>query len=354
MSRNVSYFPPYSQEENVVTNAVLLLLSHVHRLAPVIFSNLLTTITNKEYDVGPIFTNQIRVKGGEGIPDALIQQNPFEIYVETKLGDDIGIKQIKSHLVTIKKNEKQVGNSVLLGLTRASLDEKTKAKFKALGKKESVEFHATTFKDLADIIEGFSSEFRVDLNLLLQEYRGFIQERGLVPLSENKLLINPCGTSYDQNIKHHIYHDQPGRSKMFCKYLGLYKDKRVSRIGKVKAVLVAKIEDKKVIVQDSYKLPWMGNTEYLPNKTELNRILGIVDGSSSYYNLAGESVRYYIVDEFVPTNFKKISKHGIQGHRYFTLDSDDEKVDGAIPEVFADGEPDIQTIADALSKQTWT
>ncbi len=30
--RNVTYFPPYSQEENVVTNSVLLLLSHVNRI----------------------------------------------------------------------------------------------------------------------------------------------------------------------------------------------------------------------------------------------------------------------------------------------------------------------------------
>jgi len=71
--RNVSYFPPYSQEENVVTNAVLLLLSHVNRLAPTIFSDLLTSITDEAFAIGPTFQNQVKIRGGQGIPDALIR-----------------------------------------------------------------------------------------------------------------------------------------------------------------------------------------------------------------------------------------------------------------------------------------
>ena len=351
--RNVSYFPPYSQEENVVTNTVLLLLSHVHRLAPGIFSNLLTTITEDEYAVGPTFHNQVRVQGGSGIPDALIQQAPFEIYVETKLGGGLAADQIAAHLTTIKKNETAPGSSILIGLTGTAIDQALYNELRDLGKSNGVRFCATTFSEIADILENASADFRIDLNFILEEYRAFIQERGLVPVSENKLLINPCGESYAQNKLHHIYHDQPGRSKVFCKYLGIYKEKSVLLIGKVLAVVNARIEGNRVVITENHQLSWTRGEPHQPTKEELNRILGIVDGSD-YYNLRHEETRYYIVDRFVETNFRKTSKHGILGHRYFNLDSSATNEPGAVPELFKNQEPSLEMIASALAGKTWT
>ena len=83
--RNVTYFPPYSQEENIVTNAVLLLFSHVNRLAPNLLQGILNNLTDEELQLGPIFSNQ--VKGTKSVIDAVISQTPFEIHIETKLGD---------------------------------------------------------------------------------------------------------------------------------------------------------------------------------------------------------------------------------------------------------------------------
>ena len=349
--RNVSYFPPYSQEENVVTNTVLLLLSHVHRLAPGIFANLLTTITDIEYAVGPTFQNQVRVPGGSGRPDALIQQAPFEIYVETKPGGELSANQIKAHLATIKKNETVPGASILIGLTGTAIDTALYKKLRDLGKLKKVQFFATTFSDIADILESASADYRTDLNLILEEYRAFIHERNLVPISENRLLVNPCGTSYVQNKLHCIYHDQPGRSKAFCKYLGIYKDKSVSLIGKVLAVVTARIEGKRVVITKNHQLSWTRGEPHQPTKEELNRILGIVDGSD-YYNLRHEEVRYYIVDRFVETDFRKTSKHGIFGHRYFNLDGSGNEP-GAVPELFKNQKPSLEMIASALAGKTW-
>lgn len=345
--RNVSYFPPYSQEENVVTNAVLLLLSHVNRMAPTVFSELLTSITDEAFAIGPTFQNQVKVQGGQGIPDALIQQSPFEIYIETKLGDQLSVGQIVSHFETIKKNETVKGSSILLGLTRAQIAQRELDELQMLGKENGVRFFSTTFAEIADILESASDEFRLELNFLVEEYRAFIQERGLVPETENKLLINPCGTSYEQNRIHDIYHDQPTRSKVFCKYLGVYKDKCVSLIGEVLAVITARIDGCEIHVIENHPLSWREEL-HTPTKAELARILGIVDGSS-YYNLREEEARYYIVDKFVESSFSKVSKHGIQGHRYFTLDGET----GIIPDCFAGAEPTIEEVASALSLKTW-
>ena len=351
--RNVSYFPPYSKDENVATNTVLLLFSHVHRLAPGIFADLLTTITDDEYAVGPTFHNQVRVRDGSGIPDALIQQAPFEIYLETKLGGELGVDQIEAHFATIKKNETVPGSSILIGLTGTAIEQALYKKFEKRGKANGVRFFATTFSEIADSLENASADFRIDLNLILEEYRAFIQERGLVPVSENRLLVNPCGTSYAQNERHHIYHDQPGRSKVFCKYLGIYKEKSVSLIGKVLAVVNARIEDNKVVITENHPLSWTRGEPHQPTKEELNRILGIVDGSD-YYNLRHEETRYYIVDRFVKTNFEKTSKYGIFGHRYFNLDSSAENEEGAVPKLFEKEDPSLETLAAALDGKTWT
>lgn len=346
--RNVSYFPPYSQEENVVTNAVLLLLSHVNRMAPTIFSDLLTSITDEAFSVGPTFQNQVKVEGGKGIPDALIQQSPFEIYVETKLGNNLSVGQISAHFETIKHNETVKGSSILIGLTKTQIARTDLDELQRLGSANGVRFFSTTFAELADILESSSDEFRLELNRLLEEYRAFIQERGLVPETENKLLINPCGTSYEQNSLHNIYHDQPTRSKVFCKYLGIYKDKCVSLIGEVLAVVNARIDGNKVSILENHPLSWRQGDLHQPTEQERNRILGIVDGSS-YYNLREEEARYYIVDKFVESRFRKVSKHGIQGHRYFTLDGET----GIIPDCFAEAEPTIEEVARALSAKTW-
>ncbi len=351
--RNVSYFPPYSLEENVVTNAVLLLLSHVHRLAPAIFSDLITAITDVEYDVGPTFQNQVKISGGVGIPDALIRQAPFEIYIETKRGNRIEISQIKAHLTTIEKYKEVPGPSILIGLTSSPIDLALSEELKAECKKNNVKFCETTFSEIANILENSSEDFRIDLNLLLEEFRAFIQERGLVPPSENRLLINPCGTSYDQNKDHDIYYDNPSRSKVFCKYLGIYKDKSVSLIGEVLAVVSARIDGDEISITENHPLSWRGDNLHKLTPEEEGRIKGIVK-DSHYYNLRGHETRYYIVDKFVETNFKKMSKHGIQGHRYFVLDNQDAATDGVIPQVFERGKPSIEEISEALAQNTWT
>ena len=259
--RNVTYFQPYSQEENVVTNAVLLLLSQVNRMAPTIFSGLLTKITDVPFSVGPTFQNQVKIKDGKGIPDALIQQSPFAIYVETKRGDHLPVGQISSYFEAIKKDETFKGLRILLGLTRTPIVQAELDELKSLGSENEVTFVSTTFAELADILEDSSREFRLlELNTLLEEYRAFIQERNLMPETENKLLINPCGTSYEQNRRHNIYHDQRTNSKVFCKYLGIYKDKCVSLIGQVLAVVNARIDDDKVSIVKNHQLSWRQTT----------------------------------------------------------------------------------------------
>ncbi len=356
--RDVTYFPPYSQKENVVTNAVLLLFSQINAMAPDIFAKVISDLIEDEdyLPIGPNFYNQITINGAKSIPDALITQEPFHLYFETKLGDFADDRQIHNHMDAIKLDKKdRPGRSFLIALTRTKIDHNkvTALQKKARETHDNLAFIATTFARIAEIIGDVSAEFRLSVNAMLEEYKIFLAEHDLMPPSSNVMIINPCGTSFKENIKYNIYYDQPERSKKICRFSGLYKDKAVFAVGEVKAVCNAIVSnDGEVNIRDSFALPWDMKSPYVISKDWQQRIADIVC-ESQYYEQYDKLVRFTIVDKFHKTNFIKTSSGGIQGHRYFTLDSGDEHASLDIAKIFNDGAASSKNVAEALSGKSW-
>lgn len=350
--RTATYFPTYSQTENVVTNAVLVLMSQIHRIAPDVFSGLITKLIDEEYPIGPQFFNQVTDARGPGIPDGLIEQRPFQIYFETKLGDTLDVNQIERHFETIAKRPGEKSDRVLIGLTRKPIEQPLIADLKAKGALRGITFASTTFSELSNLVGQETAEFRLELNALIEEFRAFVSAQGLTEPSENWMLINPCGTSFEQNAKFHLYHDQPWRSKRYCKYLGCYRDKSVRLVGKVRKVVVAHFDEDQVVVDQAINLPWITENSLTLSQQDEDVIRKVAYASP--YALRDETVRYYFVDRFVETNFVKTSRNGIQGHMYFQLDNREGGNDGIVPEIFQDHEPTIDEIAGALSGKIWS
>ena len=344
--KSVRYFQPYSTKENVVTNAVLLFLSHVYRLAPGLFEDFITTFVEGEISIGPIFGNQEVKLGGKSVVDAVIRQTSFDLNIETKLGDGFNAQKIRNHLKGIAA-EKSTGSHILLGINRTPLSQKTLSNFRTAALELGITFAATTFDDIAGFFEARSDVFRTGLNEIIEEFRTFISEQNLVPITENRMLINPCGTSNYLNARHSIYHDQPGRSKVICKYLGCYWDKAVRLIGEVESVFLGKFEDGKIKVTECLELSWLGKA-VIPSEEALFRVGSLVV-QTGYYDLESEEVRYYVVKKFHPSKYVKKSPYGIQGHRYFDLDGEN----GVCPSAFKNKTAELTDIIDALNKETW-
>ena len=76
MSR-VSYFQRFSQAENHATNNTLLLFRYFYEASPFRLQKLLTSMLDVDLAVGLTFEQQVRM--GQGIPDALITQEPLRI-----------------------------------------------------------------------------------------------------------------------------------------------------------------------------------------------------------------------------------------------------------------------------------
>lgn len=347
--RNVTYFPPYTQRENVVTNAVLVLFSQVNRLSPDIFSRLLVSLTDVEKikDFGPTFYNQVGSEGqsGYGKPDALIKQEPFQLYIETKLGNNLDFDQVNNHFKTIndKYNHR---NGILLAITKYPLNG-----ISHLGKIEeeySKRFFHTTFTEIVDILRNETDNFRVELNALLSEFEVFLLEQGLLHDLDKKMLVNPCSISYELNKDYNIYYDQPHRSKVICKYLGLYNKKCVSQIGEVIHVTTATIgSNAEPVLGEPIKLDWRSSPG-LSDDIIIKKLKEVASHEVMSENINKE-LRFYFVKEFVKINYMKTSAHGIQGHRYFTLGG----TEGVLTNLFENNSPSIEEIAAGLNGLNW-
>jgi hypothetical protein len=77
---------------------------------------------------------------------------------------------------------------------------------------------------------------------------------------------------------------------------------------------------------------------------EQSRILGAPQKAPQHNWDIAAGHKFYLCDEWAPTNFFKSSPRGIQGHRYFDLRE----------ELGADVPKELNQIAAALSTRTWT
>ena len=125
------------------------------------------------------------------------------------------------------------------------------------------------------------------------------------------MLVVPCGVSYAENKQFGIYYDgadRPARSP--CRFLGIYKDKRISLVGEIKAVLICTYDAGQVSVQHVER--------GVPDPSILERIKAITE-ATSYYDLKDGPLRFYVVDQFETTDLAKASKGPVRGAQYLQI-----------------------------------
>ncbi len=166
-------------------------------------------------------------------------------------------------------------------------------------------------------------------------------------------IVNHSTEYYQNNILYDLYHDQPNRSKIPCRYLGLYKDKKVGHIGEVQAICLVRVNSNyEVEILENFALGW-NNNELIPIKEEWKKRISELVKSTDYYDLKNEVIRFSIVEKFLPTNYKKISDGGIQGHRYFDLGKSEADKYDTIPDIFLSDDISLEKITKALDGKEW-
>lgn len=308
MSQKICLFPTFSQKENQTTNHCLLILKMIYEENPKFLSEILSVLLGESFSgtVGVQFMQQ--KKGVKTVPDGEITQEPFSIFIETKLGANFGKTQLLGHLETLKDRQ---GQRVLLALGNFEQDSPDHHNFpevKNTAKSYGISFVAISFEQLLQAIQlPLLPKNLVDAVSDLGEY---LDENGLLPSWKYRLDVVNCKISFDSVLQYKVY-TCPAKGGQYnhrrSLYFGTYRNKCVEKIAAIEAVVDLESEE-------NTKLVWK-NDERL--KSELVKI------AVERRQKIGESfypVRVFIFGDLFPTNFSKASSGGMQGSKqYFDI-----------------------------------
>lgn len=335
----IHYFQRYHSKENVATANTMLLLSRLHSYSTDKFFKLLKSefmLDRCEPEV--IF--ELQKMGPKSVADAVIKQDSFQIVVETKLNDWFYADQLINHLEVFGDEKNKVLMTIAAEPMEASKLEDFEKKLKAYNETQlySVLHVNTTFENLAKAVESVIDDRDYDMQEVLNDYLQYCYDDNLIIGHDSwkKMRMQLAGTTLEFNLANNIYYDKAERGFQPHDYMGLYKRKSVRAIGKICA---------RIIVSKTTK--GLKYTTELGELTEERKKLiqiAIEDGKNYGYDLLHVPHRYFFVDKFYDTDYKKISSGGAMGTRYFDL-SDILKVEKM---------PSTGEIADLLKNMSWS
>jgi hypothetical protein len=240
MSRPVSLFSGYSQKENRVTNYCLLVLKMLYEENPKYLGEVLATIVGEDLSghVGVTFRQQERRESS--VPDGLIVQQPFTIYIETKNYDWFDDAQLESHLSSL--NNEVIGQKILIAL--GNFESHDAHRFRTVNAicdskyRNTIVFRVVTFEALisALAIQGLSK----NLADAIEEFRNFLNEEDLLPSWRDRLDVVNCAGIPEDIIEGGVYMcpaEGGAYTHTRCHYFGMYRNKRVELIGEIQAVV---------------------------------------------------------------------------------------------------------------------
>lgn len=326
-------FQKYQSKENVMTANFLFFLNNVRRISERVYVGFIWSTMKGEVPednnmISPKFKNQDKSQISSSVPDATISQASNKIVIETKgNGANFNERQIIGHLNHFSNEDLKV----FLTLDKYELDSKSKEMIKKLVEEKNDETRENDshqqikhvhlrFKDVIDKINDIVDSTReFDLVDLINEYEKYLQNEGLIDDIEGRMRMVLAGHSIEVNKKLNIYfHPAEKRGYRYnpVEYIGLYNNKAIRAIGKVKHVVISRPTD-----DGFYFNPIYPPGTFLDGEEEK----GIEEKIQKSAEMTGwdiitkEPYYIYIVESFEDTEFKKVSPGGAMGVRYFNL-----------------------------------
>lgn len=336
---NIHYFQRYHEKENVATANTMLLLSRLYSYSSDKFFRFLKT----EYfsdSFNPEITFRLQEKSVDSIPDATITQESFKIVVETKMSDWFYNDQLLRHLNSFDDEKYKVMITLAPGLMEEGKKADFERKLKAYNEKQHhpVIHINTTFETLANAISDVLDDRDYEMQDVLADYLNYCYTDGLIPVSDSwkYMRMQLAGTTMDFNVSANVYYDNAERGFRAHDTLGLYKNKSVRAIGKVIARITA------VETEDGVKY----NAEFgdLTDDRKETIAKAMADGDSHGYDLRTIEHRYFFVEKFYETDFKKNTPRASMGTRIFDL----TQVLGT------EDIPPMEELAERLKEENWT
>ena len=308
----IHYFPRYSQKENLVTNNTLLLLSRLYDYNRLKFGKFLTKLGDEASSISEhlhLQFSQQRVTG-VSVVDGFIAQDSIKIVVETKLNDDgFSVDQLRRHLTAFDGEKHRLFVLLSPGPAGPGADVLHKIRKEA---GEDIPVLPTTFGQVFAATRECLSDHDEDMLTILADFEVFCSDEGLLPRDQFTMFVPPCGQSFADNEKYRLYYCPAHWHRKTARFLGVYADKSVRRLGRIRKIVICNIDPK----QENLTL--VGGSENA-NAEERQRIIGAARVAHKRgWNITHDH-KFYLCDEMVKTDFRKTSSGGIQGHRYIDI-----------------------------------
>jgi len=313
MSKAISLFSGYNQRENRVTNYCLLILKMLYEENPKYLGEALASLIGEDLSsrVGVSFRQQERRT--KSVPDGLIVQQAFTIYIETKNHDWFTDEQLENHLLAL--SSEVAGTKILLALGNFEADDVNR--FSNVRRvcettySGNIVFEASTFDDflVALNIHGLS---KTTLDAIA-DFRAFLNDEDLLPSWRGWLDVVNCA-GYPTEVTQGGVYMCPATGGAYnhsrARYFGMYQNKKVERVAEIEAVFDVDIS------VNTVDLKWRNTTETIVSLQE--RAVAKVTELRPHEG----PTRIFLLGDLIDTSFEKDSFGGMQGStRYFDISS---------------------------------
>ncbi len=344
---NIHYFQRYHSKENVHTANAFLLINKLYQYNPQYFYNFLDSLvedTSMDYQFRLSMTMQVKNenKKGSTVPDAMIVQNGYRLCFETKIGDWFYIEQFKGHIKSF--NQLDTKYKIMLSLSNkndCSIAKDIQNLVESFNKtnnlfnEERLVYKHLTFENLIDCIEDMLSERDYEFKDIIDDYREYCIEQGLIDDKYQLMKIFAAGDTLEINKKLNLYY-RKSTDNIYTDILGMYKEKSVVCVGKIYKTVKAYMPENELVILDEQQV----------TQDEKDRIRSaILDAEKYGYNLCTIEHNFFLVENFEDCNFVKTSKGGLRGGKTFKLEEE-----YGIKDI---RNKTIKEIADELSKKSW-
>lgn len=337
----IHYFQRYHSKENVDTSNTMLMLSRLYNYNADKFFSMLNTLILQE-DESPEISFDLQVAGDESVPDAIISQKSFKIVVETKLYNQFGKQQLMNHLKQFGSEDIKVLLTIDPKPMKADLFAEMASEIKKYNADNinqlihPIKHINLTFEQLVEAMEDIIDDRDTEIISVLDDFKKYCFDEKLIPDSYKWMRAIVAGTTFNDNMELNLFYDQESRKFSEHGYVGLYKDKSIRAIGKLKKTIIA--------VEENHEMKYRTESGESATPDDIKRIEEAIRRATDYgYNLRTISHRYFMVEKFYPIDFRKSSKNPIQKSKFFNL-----------AEMFGyKTMPDTETISKDLDGRTW-
>jgi hypothetical protein len=312
----------------------MLLLSRLYYFSSQKFYECLSSIADDpEFTSGVTFNQQRR--RGVGIPDGMISQDSFRVIIETKRrGKDVSQQQMNRHAEGFTGEQYQL----LLSISPTKPDDGTIRRIADSVNKtnEKVVYIPITFVEVVEKVRNVLEERDYEFREILNDYEDYCRTEGLITDIEDRMRIKAAKQSMTENIECGVVYDLEERGYSSHSFIGLYGNKSVQAVGKLIVTVVANLRQDGIL---EIVEPESGVTEEIQER--IKSVIQRARDSKGWDISHGH--RFFVVEEFVHTDYKKTTMFPLRKSKYIHLETD-LKIDPTIS---------IEEIADALRSKNW-